>query len=182
MAITAKDGTTTYEGAVLATRWSRFSDYDVHVADVWDGSEIKTVSADFGIDAKIDATPEVLEAVLAWETERGIGWLRHEETRRWLERAEAACEIGRGTRVRVARGRKIPIGTEGEVFWTGHGTWGERAGIRGDDGETYWTAITNLDAILDPDDIPALDPATDDEMRARARANAERTWRTPVAA
>lgn len=59
-------------------------------------------------------------------------------------------------RVRVAKGRKVPKGTEGICFWMGsycntpHGDpWGIytsfRCGIRDDDGNVYWTAIDNIE-------------------------------------
>lgn len=45
----------------------------------------------------------------------------------------------------VVKGRKVPIGTVGTVFWVGEGGFDgdRRLGIEGDDGETYWTAASN---------------------------------------
>lgn len=53
----------------------------------------------------------------------------------------------KGSRVKVVKGRKVPIGTVGTVFWIGDNQWGEgkRLGIEGDDGETYWTAASNCE-------------------------------------
>lgn len=61
-------------------------------------------------------------------------------------------------RVRVVKGRKVPLGTEGVVFWMGShdysrygDPWGiytsYRAGIRADDGTVYWTAVDNIEVV-----------------------------------
>lgn len=61
-------------------------------------------------------------------------------------------------RVRVVKGRKVPKGTEGIVFWMGSydnsrygDPWGIyttfRCGIRDDEGNVHWTAIDNIKAI-----------------------------------
>ena len=58
-------------------------------------------------------------------------------------------------RVKVIKGRKVPIGTEGICFWLGstcYGKYGDpwgiytrfRCGIRDDSGEVHWTAIDNI--------------------------------------
>lgn len=59
-------------------------------------------------------------------------------------------------RVRVVKGRKVPVGTEGVVFWMGstcHSKYGDpwgiytsyRCGIRTDDGAVHFTAIDNIE-------------------------------------
>lgn len=61
-------------------------------------------------------------------------------------------------RVRVFKGKKVPIGTEGIVFWMGStdyskygDPWGiytqYRAGIKDDEGNVYWTNISNLELV-----------------------------------
>lgn len=57
-----------------------------------------------------------------------------------------AAELGKGSRVEVARGKKS-VGVIGTIFWVGDTQWGEgkRTGIEGDDGETYWIALEHLD-------------------------------------
>jgi len=60
-----------------------------------------------------------------------------------------------GKRVRVVKGRKVPIGTEGVVFWlkrydnSKYGDpWGiysnTRIGLKDDNGDAYFTAIDNV--------------------------------------
>lgn len=55
--------------------------------------------------------------------------------------------VVKGSRVVVARGRAVPKGTTGVVFWMGSGQYGERVGIKDDAGVTYWTALANVDVV-----------------------------------
>lgn len=61
-----------------------------------------------------------------------------------------------GKTVRVYKGRKVPVGTIGEVFWVGwhcrspYGDpWGiyttTRVGIKDWRGDVYWTALDNVE-------------------------------------
>ena len=61
-------------------------------------------------------------------------------------------------RVKVVKGRKVPKGTVGEVFWLGsycHSPYGDpwgiyttyRCGIRDDEGNVYWTSVDNVEVI-----------------------------------
>ena len=60
---------------------------------------------------------------------------------------EANGAILKGTEVVVVRGRKTPIGTEGVVFWLGEDNYGNaNAGIKDAEGNTIWTAVSNLSA------------------------------------
>ena len=60
-------------------------------------------------------------------------------------------QVTRGTRVRVARGRKVPKGTEGVIIWLGTSTFmGKtvgRCGVKDDAGNVHWTATSNVDTI-----------------------------------
>lgn len=49
--------------------------------------------------------------------------------------------------VRVVLGRKVPIGTEGEVMWMGDKGWGPSVGIRKVDGSVVFTASKNVEVI-----------------------------------
>jgi hypothetical protein len=59
-------------------------------------------------------------------------------------------EVEKGSHVRVFKGRKVPVGTTGKVFWIGASDWGGyRIGFNGDDdGETYWTAMDNVKVMV----------------------------------
>jgi len=90
--------------------------------------------------------------------------LRAEAVRRG--NLNAVCEIADfqdiyGKRVRVVKGRKVPLGTEGTVFWVKRydnskygDPWGiysvTKVGIKSDAGNTtYFTAIGNIELIAE---------------------------------
>ena len=57
--------------------------------------------------------------------------------------------ITKGSIVTVVRGKKVPLGTTGRVFWMGTGQYGERVGIDAG-GVTHWTAIANVALAASP--------------------------------
>ena len=112
-----------YAGLVLKARLDgpSFNDgYDCVInALVWDPAtgEPRLVSygSTMGMSgtAEVDSTPEVLAAYAAYEA-------------REAEKRSISAEIRdrkrvdiRGRTVKVVRGRKVPIGTEGVIFWSG---------------------------------------------------------------
>ena len=66
-----------------------------------------------------------------------------------LAEASDALEISKGKTVKVVRGRKVPIGTVGVVFWIGSGQYGERVGIKDANDTVHWTASKNVEVIGD---------------------------------
>lgn len=108
-----------FEGCVLETRERNgYHDSDFY-AVVWDeekGStrEIEYATTRFagGGNATVDATEETWAKV--GEFCKGVMIERVEEN----ERAKAR-DFRKGMRVRVRKGRKVPIGTEGVIFWIG---------------------------------------------------------------
>lgn len=58
-----------------------------------------------------------------------------------------ATTIRRGKTVEVVKGRKVPVGTVGEVFWIGDKGWGERVGFNDAEGNTHWTAASNCRVV-----------------------------------
>ena len=68
----------------------------------------------------------------------------------------------RGQRVKVVKGRKVPKGTEGTVFWLGSfdnskygDPWGiyttVKVGFKNDSGEVFFTSVENLELITEPE-------------------------------
>ena len=59
--------------------------------------------------------------------------------------------VKKGSKVKVVRGRKVPVGTTGYVIWSGQTQYGERLGIKRDpenqDEEPSWTAASNVEVI-----------------------------------
>jgi hypothetical protein len=53
--------------------------------------------------------------------------------------------VDKGTRVKVFKGRNA-VGTTGVIFWIGENKYGDgkRIGLEGDDGQTYWLPMENV--------------------------------------
>lgn len=149
----------TYDGAVLGTtgRDERImSDVWAWItyARVWDGTKVREVAignSEFGSDgtATVDATPEVLAATAAWEAVKAAEKAAADKARRLEEVLLEAARVTRGKEVTVVRGRKVPKGSTGRVFWIGAGKWGTRVGIEPATGERFFTAIGNVE-VTDP--------------------------------
>lgn len=166
--------TVTYEGAVLSTGERNGYDDSDFYADVWDEASGSIKRIDYATTrgwtylngAAVDATPEVIEKANAYARARALDALK-------AAAAEDARTVAKGKRVKVVKGRKVPKGTEGTVFWMGKGRaysysqakWGvpDRVGFKGDDGVTYWTAASNLE-VTDPEEWVA--DLSDIEARA----------------
>ena len=50
----------------------------------------------------------------------------------------------KGKTAEVFKGRKVAVGTSGEIIWCGEGKWGWRVGIKDAAGEVHWTAMSNV--------------------------------------
>jgi hypothetical protein len=144
------ESTTTYEGRVLAV-YNR--DYRA-MSDVYTyatfasvlsekGSIVEIlVNANFecdmgGGEAVVDATPEVVAQAAALKAAEAAAAEKAAEERE-------AARIERGRKLRVVRGRKVPIGTEGECSWYGQTQYGARVGIRDLQGNVVFTAASNV--------------------------------------
>lgn len=139
-----------YEGCVL--RWYEVN--GVHDSDwfavVWDDEsqsvrhvEFMTTRAPVYGKADIDITPDNLRKAYQHFLQSWSRWYDHVN-------AEQARKPECGKRVRVMRGRKVNVGTEGVVFWIGESQWGMRAGIRTDDGQTHFVPLDYLE-VVNPD-------------------------------
>jgi len=155
----------TYDGAVIGqiNREVRVMS-DVwaigHFAEVWTGSEVRLVAVgdcEFGDYGTIvpDATPEALAAASQWKARREEEKREAERRERARREEERAKVVAKGKRVIVARGRKVPKGIEGVVFWLGLGKWGHRAGIKTKAGDVHWIAAANLDVVNWRDFLPS---------------------------
>jgi hypothetical protein len=61
---------------------------------------------------------------------------------------ESAVQVGKT--VKVVKGRKVPVGTVGRVFWMGEDQYREgqmRVGIATADGSKHYTAATNVEVL-----------------------------------
>jgi hypothetical protein len=151
----------THVGLVLET----FSRTDQLMSDVWATGfyakvwnpetlapeNVSLGNSEFGVHkaAVVDASPETKRAFLLYEVKEAHGKLLKElRERLWRVRNEK-FKLAKGKFVRVVRGRKVPKGTEGYLFWMGTGTWGERVGLKDKAGTVHWTAASNVEVDME---------------------------------
>lgn len=109
-----------YEGCVLATfERNGYHDSDFY-ATVWDEEKQAVVDVEYdttrcggGGRADIDATDEVIRKAYRYYWK--IGRSHFDK----VTNPGMAKDFGRGDKVVVVRGRKVPQGTVGTVFWMG---------------------------------------------------------------
>ncbi len=140
-----------YEGAVIATREENgYNDSDFY-AVVWDegAGAVRRVGYattrgwTYNNSANVDATEEVIEKATAF-----IGnMVFNRRVSGYKREAGDMPTPERGNEVFVFKGRKVPIGTEGRVFWTGEGRWGLRIGIETAEAERIFVAAANVFVI-----------------------------------
>lgn len=163
MAIVSKDGTVEHAGFVL-----RFESRDERImSDVYalvkyaivivpeTGAElaVRVGDCEFGNHSSIasyavDATPEALALHGEWLIRRDHAETVARQAADAAARARAERQLRKGKRCVVARGRKVPKGTEGVCIWIGDGHYGERCGVKDDSGTVHWTASKNVDVIM----------------------------------
>jgi hypothetical protein len=157
----------TYVGAVLRTgEHNGYDDSDFY-ADVWDDATnaVKRVTYattrgwTYANGAHADATPDVRAKAAAYYTALALADLK-------AKAAEDALTPAKGKAVKVVKGRKVPLGTEGVVIWVGEGRYygpvprykngwstkpAARVGLKTADGTTFFTAASNV-VVTDPED------------------------------
>ena len=133
----------------------------VYGAIIWDPSTNEFDEVVFADDrgprgpvAVIDAPAHVLQA---WENElerrrleRRRVYTENERLRREEKEAEYKRTPRRGSVVRIVRGRKVPIGIVGTVFWVGDSQWGPRAGIESIERGREFIAMANIEVLSQP--------------------------------
>lgn len=141
---------------------------DATVAMVWDGEKVKEVVVNYNFEcdtdngsAFVDATEETLAAVDAWVMAQNNQ--AQEAAQRAAQQAQTE-EMARPTKGRVVevyKGRKVPVGTVGLVFWTGIDNYGNaKVGIATSNRtamrpgsrfasfvDVVWTAASNCRAL-----------------------------------
>jgi len=174
------DGTVkqVYSGHVLGTGSRSYSDCSGEYAIVWDEENQTVTTVTFAHTgygdngrAVVDATPEVRAKARAWLKNWAIQPLT--EGLRNLAYADARA-IDKGTVVKVVRGRKVPKGTVGTVFWKGekhygvsypntgfyrgtsrfYGNIATRIGFKDEAGTVFWTNIDNVDKVEETVKMP----------------------------
>lgn len=66
-----------------------------------------------------------------------------------------ACSVptGKGVYVEVYKGRKVPKGTKGIVFWYKDDFYGPKLGLKDSLGNVHWTAATNCRTLPIPEEV-----------------------------
>ena len=133
------DWRTTNEAVRVVTK------YSVTLTHAWPNHE----------DSQKDAPQEVLELIEIIDANNATVT---KVCQRWSDAHDLYCEEhnrierdwtpGKGDEVVVFKGRKVPRGTKGELFWLGEDSYGKaRAGVRCSNGEVCWTALSNLQVV-----------------------------------
>jgi len=146
-----RNGVTSHEGLVLGhghTSWNDSMHIESFHAMVWDASKGAPVDVYYKDDYsntdgsfEVDATPDVRAAYDAYTdkiTAAHVAYVAELEFNR----------VHKGKFVVVARGRKVPKGTRGQVFWIGNNGYGTSVGIITATGEKHFTALANVDVVL----------------------------------
>ncbi len=141
--------------------WSRMFPRDsTLVSAALDGGAITVVRLQRGSKGvAIEKLHPATVSEILYALERATGERSREEVE------EAAGEVTRGVRVRIARGagqRK-----EGEVFWLGDGSRGPRCGVRADDGETVWADVANVRVIAAKPAAEGEAPKPEEKAKAK---------------
>lgn len=138
----------TWEGRVLWLGERSWHDDSDFYAMVWDDEtesprEVTYASTrgwTYNNGAAVDADEATQAKYAAWQD-------RLREQRAELARRAEEATPRRGKRVRVVRGRKVPVGTEGEVIWYGDKGWGLRVGVRDDAGTVHWVDAKYVEVL-----------------------------------
>lgn len=167
---------TNYEGAVLETRERNFASDSDFYAIVWDEATSSIKHVDYATTrgwtylngATVDATPDVIAKANAYAAA-----LRFEDLK--TAAAAAARKPAIGKTVKVVKGRKVPKGTVGDVFYAAPGRKfsyydrpADRIGLRTADGATFFTAASNVEVVDAEDWLPDL---SDLEARAASTSH-----------
>ena len=133
---------TTYIGLVLAVGERNGYDDSDFYATVWNPTTKSPFNVEYGTTrawtypnhAEVDATPEVIAAYNEYR--------RVQADKAQVEfLKEEAKKPGKGKKVRVVRGRKVAIGTEGVIFWMG--------GVRGYSASKWTSKSEKIGIALD---------------------------------
>lgn len=143
-----KDSEPTYVGQVVGQETKSTYHDDYYYMIVWDVDDEKgelvfdtvmyaTTAAYTDGWMEVDAPKEIIE---------------YYKEMQLLEARQAEIEtmkrnVKRGNVVEVVKGRKVPVGTIGTVFWKGY-SYGERVGLETESGERFFTAKSNVEVVL----------------------------------
>ena len=164
-----------YKGRVFASRERNYYDDSDFYGVIWNNGRISTyeyaTTRGGGTDGNwcranlSDAfKPQGDEYLVQWYYRR----LLEDREHRRSENAYHALRPEKGREVVVIKGRKVPIGTTGTVFWMGKDGWSnDKIGMRTIGGTVYWTAASNVQT-LDPWAYVETEWPTDDALNEQS--------------
>jgi hypothetical protein len=149
MPIIHSDGSITHTGLVLGhggSHWNDSMQVTLFYALVWNATKGESEQVCYGSDWDnkskgqliVDASPNIMAQYDALTEARRIAYVAYQEQLQY-ER------VTTGKIVDVNRGRKVPKGTRGIVFWVGDNGYGTSIGLLTLDGSKHFTAIGNVD-------------------------------------
>lgn len=143
-----------------------------------DSFESRYVNSDYGSTtayAEVDAEPELMVRYAAWIVEQAAENAGFHHSRELDEARNELRHVKYGRNVKVVRGRKVPVGTTGRVFWTGDSKYGTRVGIELASGERVFTATHNVEVEVDPAEVAKVEAMfAKSAVRQAAKFAAER--------
>lgn len=162
MAVKNYAGESEYAGLVVGMDSVYLGDGDnTYYAVVWDEGRNETRSvggwwshSDMMKSVTVDATPEVVAKYNDYRARVAAVKAADDARSRAARDAEEAAKPKAGKVVKVGKGRKVPKGTTGEVFWygagksyTGYGRGPMRVGFKDAAGNTHWTDANNVEVV-----------------------------------
>jgi hypothetical protein len=103
--------------------------------------EKEWVGGDYSLHSKVFHPAHRCEPNPAWRDDQAA----RDAAR--IAAAQASGQIIKGVQVEVIKGRKVPLGTVGTVFWCDETAYGMRVGFTTDSGEKFYTALSNVTII-----------------------------------
>jgi hypothetical protein len=162
-----KTGAESYEGLTLKIIERYAGDtHSNYYALVWDNGAAKEVYLGHsGYGWTSTATEDAPELLATWEANekaaRAIAVREEQDLARLAQASERARTPLKGAKVKVVKGRKVPVGTTGEIIWYGETQYGMRVGLVADtadgekSGDPLWTAADNVEVTTPaPDGAP----------------------------
>lgn len=160
-----------YVGTTLCDREENYYDDSDGYAHVWSPEngiqKMLTWTTRFGdwhagttVDAYSDTTSATYGAMVTAHIDALGKMLAVSNKYANLSTLAEAFTPQKGDYVRVARGRKVPVGTEGVIIWTGERSYSQwqarygkadlRVGVKDANGDVHWTDAKNVDLVDEP--------------------------------
>lgn len=165
---------------------------------VFDGVKASTFDSDvayYGTGGRatawdVDASPDVMAAYYKWYLSISLPSqavkVGESAKAQYIKELDEASEqlaappaLAKGQTYKVVRGRKVPLGTTGKVFWFGDKGWGMSVGLstsdrkdpRGRNLDVVFVALKNLEYVPDSAATATVGAALADNVAARADAD-----------